>query len=212
MPYSAYSWLMPKLWNDTVQEHRSSMREAVLDAVAELVAAGGVSAVSMTKAAEGAEISRVTLYKYFPDVEALLAAWHERQVEQHLGHLHHVRAHLDNGGSGLSPVEAVRAVLEAYALMLQETLMAGSPNFLHSSPHVGHAQEHLQNFLSAMIDEARVPASGTPGPSPVIRSDMTSEDLASFALHAVNAAAAAPTPDSVRALVGVIVDGMTRHQ
>lgn len=202
---------MPKLWNETVQEHRNSVREAVLDAVVDLVASGGVPAVSMTKAAEGAGISRVTLYKYFPDVEALLAAWHERQVEQHLGHLHHVRAHL-GGGHERSPVDAVREVLEAYALMLQETPMAETAGFLHSGSHVSHAREHLQDFLSAMIDDAKLPASKNPGPSPVLRSDMASGDLASFALHAVNAAAAAPTPESARALVGVIVDGMIRRQ
>lgn len=202
---------MPKLWNETVQEHRSSVREAALDAVAGLVAAGGVSAVSMTKAAEGAGISRVTLYKYFPDVEALLAAWHERQVEHHLGHLHHVRAHLGSGHEQ-SPVDAVRAVLEAYALMLQKTPMNETPGFLHSSSHVGHAQEHLQDFLRAMIEDAKLPGSGSPEPSPGIRLDMASGDLALFALHAVNAAAAAPTPEAARALVGVIVDGMIRHQ
>jgi AcrR family transcriptional regulator len=203
---------MPKLWNDTVQEHRTSVREAVLDTVAQLVSTGGVPAVSMTKVAEGAGISRVTLYKYFPDVEALLAAWHERQVKQHLGHLHHVRTHLQRGGDGQSPVVAVRAVLEAYALMLQKTSVNESPAFLHSSSHVGHAQEHLQNFLSAMIDDAKPPASGNPDSFPVIRSDMASGVLASFALHAVNAAAAAPTPEAARALVDVIVDGMIRHQ
>jgi hypothetical protein len=32
-------------------------------------------------------IGRATLYKYFPDVEAVLVAWHERQVAQHLDQL-----------------------------------------------------------------------------------------------------------------------------
>ncbi len=32
-------------------------------------------------------IGRATLYKYFSDVEAILAAWHARHVARHLEHL-----------------------------------------------------------------------------------------------------------------------------
>jgi hypothetical protein len=31
------------------------------------------------------------LYKYFPDVEAVLDVWHERQIQAHLEHLAQVR-------------------------------------------------------------------------------------------------------------------------
>ena len=38
----------------------------------------------MSQIAEQTGIGRATLYKYFPDVEAILLAWHERQVTGHL--------------------------------------------------------------------------------------------------------------------------------
>jgi hypothetical protein len=35
--------------------------------------------------------SNVRLYKYFPDVVAILSGWHERQIADHLEHLAEVR-------------------------------------------------------------------------------------------------------------------------
>ena len=52
------------------------MREAILDATGELVLSRGLLAVTMSDIAEATGIGRATLYKYFPDVEAILNAWH----------------------------------------------------------------------------------------------------------------------------------------
>lgn len=210
---------MPKLWNDTVQEHRDAVREAVLDGVARLVVAGGVSSVSMTKAAEGAGISRATLYKYFPDVQTLLSAWHERQIGEHLGHLHHVRDqaghHSPDTGRhdhhGVDPVATVRAVLEAYAVMLQQSSTDSAPTYLHAGSFTDRAQAHLHDFLSEVIGEATASAGGSEAMTASVRTDVPADDLASLALHAVNAAAAARSPEAARLLVGVVVDGLLHH-
>ncbi|MHA7284518.1 TetR/AcrR family transcriptional regulator [Arthrobacter sp. TMS2-4] len=213
---------MPKLWNDTVQEHRDAVREAVLDGVARLVAEGGASSVSMTRAAEGAGISRATLYKYFSDVQALLLAWHERQIGEHLGHLHHVRdqaghyvagtgQHDEHDGHGTDPVATVRAVLEAYALMLQQSSMDRAPGYLHAGPHTDRAHAHLHEFLAEVISDATASADGHELSTVSVRNDVPVDDLVSFALHAVNAAAIARSPEAARLLVGVVVDGLLRH-
>lgn len=211
---------MPKLWNDTVQEHRDAVREAVLEGVARLVAAGGVSSVSMTKAAEEGGISRATLYKYFPDVQTLLSAWHERQVREHLNHLHHVRdqagQHSPNTARedhhGVDPVATVQAVLEAYAVMLQQSSMDNAPAYLHAGSHEDRAQAHLHEFLSEVIGEAITSAHGPKQTTQTVRTDVPVAHLASFALHAVNAAAAASSPEAARLLVGVVVDGLVHHR
>jgi hypothetical protein len=39
--------------------------------------------ISMSQIAAAAGIGRATLYKYFPDVERVVAAWHNRQVADH---------------------------------------------------------------------------------------------------------------------------------
>ncbi|MGH9199575.1 MAG: TetR/AcrR family transcriptional regulator, partial [Acidimicrobiia bacterium] len=67
---------MPRLWSDTIQAHRREVREAILDITAKLVGEHGLRSVTMSQIAEDTGIGRATLYKYFPDVEAILSAWH----------------------------------------------------------------------------------------------------------------------------------------
>src|SRR5213080_2717479 len=80
-----YTVPVPKLWTETVAEHRRAVRQAILDTTAALVTEHWLASVTMSQIAEQAGIGRATLYKYFPDVDAILAAWHERHVA---GHLH----------------------------------------------------------------------------------------------------------------------------
>src|SRR3990172_12780555 len=87
----AYTEVVPKLWNDTIETHRRAVREATLDAAAALVAERGLASVTMSEIAEKTGIGRATLYKYFPDVEAILVAWHERQISGHLEYLAEIR-------------------------------------------------------------------------------------------------------------------------
>lgn len=65
---------MPKLWNETIEAHRHTVREAILNTTAELVTEHGLLSVTMSQIAEKTGIGRATLYKYFPDVEAILHA------------------------------------------------------------------------------------------------------------------------------------------
>ncbi len=65
---------MPKLWTDTIEEHREAVRAATLDAAAVLIAAHGLASVTMSAIAAATGIGRATLYKYFPDVGAILLA------------------------------------------------------------------------------------------------------------------------------------------
>ena len=73
------------MWTDTIEAHRAAVRDAALDAAGELIAAHGLTGVTMSRLAATTGIGRATLYKYFPDVDAVLHAWHDRQVEQHDG-------------------------------------------------------------------------------------------------------------------------------
>ena len=78
---------MPKLWTETIEAHRREVHEAILDTTAALAAKHGLRSVTMSQIAEQVGIGRATLYKYFPDVEAILATWHERQLTGHLAQL-----------------------------------------------------------------------------------------------------------------------------
>src|SRR5436305_4190182 len=110
-----YTGVVPKLWRETVAAHRREVRDAILDTTAALVAEQGLRAVTMSQIAERTGIGRATLYKYFPDVEAILLVWHERQIAAHLAHLAEIRDRAGNAGARLD------AVLEAYALIAHES-------------------------------------------------------------------------------------------
>src|SRR3954453_15851565 len=100
---------VPKLWTDTLEDHRRAVREATLDTAAALVAAHGLRGVTMSRIAEETGIGRATLYKYFPDVESILLAWHERQGTAPVRGWAEVAERA--GGAG----ERLDAVLHAYA-------------------------------------------------------------------------------------------------
>src|SRR6185312_8862029 len=106
-----YTAGVPKLWNETIALHRETVRATILDATWQLVSERGLAAVTMSQIAEQAGIGRATLYKYFPDVEAILLAWHERQISGHLAQLAKIRAQHDD------PVAQLHAVLTAYAFI-----------------------------------------------------------------------------------------------
>src|SRR5918993_5884001 len=116
----------------------AAVRDAILDTTAALVAEHGLLSVSMSQIAEKTGIGRATLYKYFPAVEAILLAWHERQITGHLEYLAEVR---DRAGDVR---ERLEAVLEAYALISHEPRGhqdAELAAFLHRDERVARAQQ-----------------------------------------------------------------------
>ena len=188
---------MPRLWNDTIEAHRREVRGAILDSTAALVAEQGLRSVTMSQIAEETGIGRATLYKYFSDVEAILLAWHERQISGHLDYLAGVR---DQAGD---PRERLEAVLEAYALIAHET--HGHRNrelaaFLHGDEQVARAQQQLRRMIRDLLAEGA--ASGD------LRDDVAPDELASYCLHALTAAGSLPSKAAVRRLVTVTLAGL----
>ncbi len=190
-----YADVVPKLWNDTIEEHRRAVRDATLDATAALVAQHGLASVTMSKIAEETGIGRATLYKYFPDIEAILIAWHERQVTSHLEHLAEIRDQAGGAGGRLE------AVLEAYALMTSErphgTELAA---LLHRGEHIARAHQHLSGFIQDLLAEAAKTGD--------VRDDVAPDELASYCLHALSAASRLPSKAAVHRLVTVTVAGL----
>jgi AcrR family transcriptional regulator len=186
---------VPKLWTDTVEEHRRAVRDAAIDATAKLVVGHGLASITMSKIAAEAGIGRATLYKYFPDVESVLLAWHERQVGSHLAHLVHVRDQTADTGQRL------QAVLQAYALMNH-----GQPHgadlsaLLHRGEHVGHAHTRLAGLIEGLLADAA--AAGA------VRDDVAPSELTAYCLHALGAAGALSSKAAVRRLVTVTLAGL----
>ena len=186
---------VPKLWNDTIEAHRHAVRDATLDATAALVAEHGLLSVTMSQIAEKTGIGRATLYKYFPDLDAILVAWHERQVSSHLEHL------VEIGSRGGSAGERLAAVVEAYALISHEQRHGSElAALLHRGEHVARAHRQLGTFIRDLIAEG--------GAAGDLRDDVAPDELARYCLHALTAASSLPSKAAVRRLVTVILAGL----
>jgi AcrR family transcriptional regulator len=185
---------VPKLWNDTIEAHRHAVRDATLDATAALVAEHGLASVTMSAIAKETGIGRATLYKYFPDVEAILVAWHQRQITEHLERLAAVRDHA--GG----PAERLEAVLTAYALIIHEHHGSELAALLHQGDHVAQARQQLKDFIRDLLAEV-----ATHGD---LRRDVASDELATYCLHALTAAPSLASEAAVRRLVAVTLAGL----
>ncbi|MBA3435725.1 MAG: TetR/AcrR family transcriptional regulator [Chloroflexi bacterium] len=188
---------MPRLWTDTIEAHRHAVREATLDSIAALVAQHGLRSVTMSEIAQMTGIGRATLYKYFPDVESILFAWHEREIAVHLEQLAEAR---DQAGD---PGERLEAVLEAYALIAHESRGHHDGELaalLHRDEQVARAEHRLRDMVRDLLSEAT--ATGH------VRSDVAPDELASYCLHALAAAGRLPSKAAVRRLVAVTLAGL----
>jgi AcrR family transcriptional regulator len=188
---------MPKLWHTTIEAHRREVRDATLDTTAALVAEHGLRSVTMSQIAEATGIGRATLYKYFSDVEAILVAWHERQIARHLDYLAEVRDQADDAG------EQLEAVLEAYALICHQHHGTELAALLHRGEHVARAEQQLSNMIRDLLADAA--ATGH------VRDDVAPGELARYCLHALAAAGSLPSRAAVRRLVAVTLAGVQRR-
>jgi len=188
---------VPKLWTETIQAHRHQVRDAILATTAALVARHGLRSVTMSQIATETGIGRATLYKYFPDVEAILLAWHDRQITAHLQQLADVR---DQAGD---PGQRLQAVLEAYALISQETRRHHDTElaaFLHRDEQLTRAQQQLRSMIQDLLTEGAKTGD--------VRDDVAPSELASYCLHALAAASSLPSKAAVRRLVTVTLAGL----
>jgi AcrR family transcriptional regulator len=186
---------VPRLWTETIEEHRRAVHDATLDAFAVLLAEHGLASVTMSQLAVSAGIGRATLYKYFPDVESVLVAWHERQISRHLHLLEQARDAADG------PTARLEAVLSAFALIQNEHHGTDLPvALLHRGGHVTEARQRLHALVSDLIADCAGTEDIRPGVPP--------GELASYCLHALSAAGSLPSRAAVRRLVAVTLAGL----
>jgi AcrR family transcriptional regulator len=152
----------------------------------------------MSEIAERTGIGRATLYKYFPDVESILRAWHEREIGHHLEQLAAARDH------ATEPAERLRAVLETFATIAHRSHGdhdAELAALLHrNAQQLVRAQAQVRDLVADLLSEGA--ATG------IVRSDVASDELAAYCLHALAAAGTLPSRDAVRRLVEVTWAGL----
>jgi AcrR family transcriptional regulator len=187
---------MPRIWSQTIEAHRDAVRDATIDATAALVAAHGLTGVTMSQVAKDTGIGRATLYKYFPDVESILRAWHERQIDQHLEELVKIRDHTTGAA------ERLEAVLTVYAKAISHRPAHddGLAGVLHRGDYVAAAHQRLREFVRDLIADAA--ATGA------VRQDTSADELTLYCLHALAAATSLHDPSAVERLVQTTLNGL----
>ena len=192
----AYIRRMPKVWGATIEAHRQEVREAIMDRTWALVTEQGLRSVTMSRIAEETGIGRATLYKYFPDVEAIVVAWHRRHVAAHLERLAELR---DDAADAAGRVEAV---VVAYALIAYHRGHHGMElaALLHRDEQVAAAWEKLLRMFRDVLAEAA--ASGD------VRDDVAPDELARYCLHALAGAGSLRSQAAVRRLAAVTLAGL----
>lgn len=193
----SYTDLVPKLWTDTIETHRRAVQAAAVDATAQLVAEQGLLSVTMSQIAERAGIGRATLYKYFSDVEAVLHAWHERQIGDHFEQLAQAR------DQAKSPGRRLEAVMRTYALIAHESREHRGTELaavLHRGPQKARAHQDLHAMIRDLLAEAARTGD--------VRGDASPDELAIYCMHALAAASALPSRAAVHRLVDVTMAGL----
>ena len=174
------------------------MHGAVLDAAAGLVAAHGLTGITMSAIAEATGIGRATLYKYFPDVEAILVAWHDRQVRTHLAELAEVAA------APRPPSERLRIVLMHFAMSARHSRGTAIGALLHRRDGIDDAHAELAALLASIIAEGVAVGK--------VRADVPAAELAQFCLSAMSAGGSLNDPAALHRLVEVTLSGLRPPQ
>lgn len=190
-------YLMPKLWNDSIDAHHEAVSDAIFAATATIISRDGFGGLSMARIAQEAGIGRATLYKYFGDLDALLAAWHERTVTQHLELVTATAA------SHQDPIDALKHTLLAFGSMRRDHQDHAPAALLHGLPHVGRAHGHLRAHLRSLVKAAANRGD--------VRRDITADELAGFALAALENTRFAKGERSVERTVELILDAIRGH-
>jgi AcrR family transcriptional regulator len=198
LSHCSYAGSVPKLWEETVDAHRREVRDAILDTTAALVAEHGLRGVTMSQIAEDTGIGRATLYRYFPDVEAVLLAWHKREVSRHLTQLTEICERSQPG-------KRLEAVLEAFAFLAHQSRGHDDSDLAtllhqHHDHQLGRAHQHVHDLFRNLLAEAAHDGQ--------VRRDVPVDELASYCLHAASAAARLPSKAAVRRLVTVTLAGL----
>ncbi len=140
----------------SISNARPAVEERILAAAASCVRDYGIERVTLAEIARRARVSRPTIYRRWPDSQAILAALLTRRVTE-------VAAEVPSTGSGRAAIVA-RIVAVAERLGRDELLMAvmhSAPEFAmtYISERLGTSQQLLIDALAADLGAAQADGS-----------------------------------------------------
>lgn len=187
---------MPKIWSTTIDSHRRQVHDAILDATAELIAEHGPMSVAMSAIAEHAGIGRATLYKYFPDIESILVAWHDRDFAHHHARL---QALVEADSTTLKDVAQFICTQRREHPHHHATELVG--NLAHT---LAEAHSPMGNAVEGQVLDALTQLIASLAERNEVRSDRDPDFLARWLLHAAHA----PADLDDQAISEMVVDSL----
>jgi AcrR family transcriptional regulator len=142
---------MPQIWAESIEQHKRQTIARIIDATVALVAENGLSATSMSHVAERAGIGRATLYSYFPDVEHILLAWHEQEVDRYTQSLSDELARQTDTPSALQVI--ITRLIEGFTSGHDHALDASRVELSALSPDIKRQMAGASAKLAALLDE-----------------------------------------------------------
>ncbi|WP_164545141.1 TetR/AcrR family transcriptional regulator [Antribacter gilvus] len=188
---------MPKLWEESIDGHRRSVRDAITEAAWRLAEEQGPFSLTMSQVAKAAGIGRATLYKYFADIESILVAHHTRHVEDHLRTLEDLRDAAEPTGARLV---AVATTYASICFHRGKHSSADVSPLVHRGPEVADAERRLHSVFAGLIAQAA--AEG------LVRTDVDPDDLAEYCRRALESSSSAKDLAGVAAFTCVVLDGL----
>lgn len=171
-------------------------RDKLLTATSALVAEGGGD-LSLAAVAERAGVGIGTLYRHFPNRDALLSALYRAEVDR----LHEAAAEL---AKSVPPLDALKAWLGRYAALM--TVKYGLADAMKSALKADtgtllHSRDQLGGALSALLEQA--------ADAGEVRRGIVPEDILMAVAATVSASLGTPDADRRRErLLGLILDGL----
>ena len=159
--------------------------------------AGGAGSLTMSAVVDGAGIGRATLYRYFADIDTLLSAWHEREIERHLAQLAEAR---ERSSGARERLVAVLATYAAVARQADRPPVLDISEALHRRTHVADARRRLHELVKDVLEGA--------ASAGAIRADVPADELATYCIHALSAARSLDSSTSVERLVELTLAGL----
>lgn len=130
----------------TYQNHRDRQRERILEVAEDLFIRDGIDNVTLNNIADAARLSRVTLYQYFPDKEAIAWAVFQNVVEQ-IGETNEDRT-TEPGESGYQKIERFvwRMMHNNLEIHLAHSRFVALFNYLYARENTG---KRMRNTIEA---------------------------------------------------------------
>jgi AcrR family transcriptional regulator len=197
---------MTSSWSEALDDHRAHQREQVLVAALELLDERGMAGLTMSALAQRAGMSRATLYHYFSDVDAVLAAWVGEEIKRSLAAL------VSEATAIADPLARLEHVIDAQAQIF------GSQHHRLNAEHfeseagapavrreVSNQMAPLRHLLAATVSEAQRSGTFRPDLDPELAADLLLGLIAAIRRRLV--AGNMQVADAAPAVMALVRDG-----